>query len=769
MISNTNPDVYTFDLTCGLTLGAVIILVGLLGMMKQPIDDVRDYLGEKIAFYFAWMAQYTRYLIILTMLAMIGLGLHGSQVVFDQVDIDAGYGTQSAVMKLIYGIIMALWTTFFAESWKRRNAGLAHIWDVTDFEEEESPRPEFLSNFYLSRHWKSTNKDKKFALINPMREAKGFYTADGRFIASDDPRAPMVKHFPLKYRYKVYLRSIPTLLTIAFTMIVGAVSLLVFKMLVGVSRDFTSRSFWGTAVGSRLPTIFSPMWITIMNTLYKGVAKSLNGLENYRTETEYEDALILKTTCFQFVNSYISLFYIAFIKASGVEMGALLGDAGIDRATGRPFRDICGTRVDWIPPADRTAEQAALMFAANVLPHCNLSSTDATTAIEAGCSFLFVERDCSYDLRVLLISYTLFKPCYEALSQLLPVLIRFIVSAARMSKSVAKHVAGSRVMRPVARVSRSVSKSVSKRVTGTLKRTQKGTDEQAAAARPVSISKEMATSSASGYSSFRMDAVLQVQTPQATPPPSPPPADATKDDAGQLPIEDAEQRLQRIQFHRTIEAERAQSRYQGTFSDYSTKVVQFGYVAMFSAAFPLAAICSAVANFNELRLDAIKVLSSRRPRYLGAQDIGSWQSVIAFISWAALPINVLIFVLTSWSLRTFILTPLIATEETCDVAMTTSRGDRLRSSFSGSHRAVFYGTNETVTAKCVQNILDCYSPIGGVEWLPAAGGWYDGEYRVGYLNHRFSATRRYTEDGLCNVIARTGYSLGATGSQSSTP
>lgn len=36
--------------------------------------------------------------------------------------------------------------------------------------------------------------------------------------------------------------------------------------------------------------------------------------ENHRTDTEYEDNLIAKTFMFQFVNSYASLVYIAFIK-----------------------------------------------------------------------------------------------------------------------------------------------------------------------------------------------------------------------------------------------------------------------------------------------------------------------------------------------------------------------------------------------------------------------------------------------------------------------
>lgn len=40
----------------------------------------------------------------------------------------------------------------------------------------------------------------------------------------------------------------------------------------------------------------------------------LNDKENHETDTEYEDNKILKVFAFQFINSYFSLFYIAFIK-----------------------------------------------------------------------------------------------------------------------------------------------------------------------------------------------------------------------------------------------------------------------------------------------------------------------------------------------------------------------------------------------------------------------------------------------------------------------
>lgn len=42
------------------------------------------------------------------------------------------------------------------------------------------------------------------------------------------------------------------------------------------------------------------------------------GLENHRTQTRYDDALIIKLFAFQFANSYASCFYIAFFRGVSI-------------------------------------------------------------------------------------------------------------------------------------------------------------------------------------------------------------------------------------------------------------------------------------------------------------------------------------------------------------------------------------------------------------------------------------------------------------------
>ena len=54
--------------------------------------------------------------------------------------------------------------------------------------------------------------------------------------------------------------------------------------------------------------------------------------------------------------------------------------------------------------------------------------------------------------------------------------------------------------------------------------------------------------------------------------------------------------------------------------------MQFGYVTLFSSAFPLAALCALLNNVIEIRSDAFKLCyTHQRPFGARVEDIGIWQ------------------------------------------------------------------------------------------------------------------------------------------------
>ena len=66
--------------------------------------------------------------------------------------------------------------------------------------------------------------------------------------------------------------------------------------------------------------------------------------------------------------------------------------------------------------------------------------------------------------------------------------------------------------------------------------------------------------------------------------------------------------------------------FQGTFDDYLELLLQFGYVFLFSAVYPLAAVWALFNNIIEIRSDAFKISRvCQRPFGQAAEDIGTWQ------------------------------------------------------------------------------------------------------------------------------------------------
>nr|XP_015194138.1 PREDICTED: anoctamin-9-like [Lepisosteus oculatus] len=131
----------------------------------QPIDDVRNYLGEKVALYFLWLGWYTTLLIPAAILGMVvflnGLAFFDNNPVISEV-CDANTMmcplcdkkcpvwqlsetcTYAKVTHLFdnegtvfFAMFMAVWATVFLEFWKRHRAEYVCKWKVFNWCEEE--------------------------------------------------------------------------------------------------------------------------------------------------------------------------------------------------------------------------------------------------------------------------------------------------------------------------------------------------------------------------------------------------------------------------------------------------------------------------------------------------------------------------------------------------------------------------------------------------------------------------------------------------------
>ncbi|CAH2058545.1 unnamed protein product, partial [Iphiclides podalirius] len=80
--------------------------------------------------------------------------------------------------------------------------------------------------------------------------------------------------------------------------------------------------------------------------------------------------------------------------------------------------------------------------------------------------------------------------------------------------------------------------------------------------------------------------------------------------------------------------------YEGTFAEYLEMLTQLGHVVLFSAAFPLAALCSLLNNAAEVRADAFKLCHvAQRPFGERVSSVGSWQHAMEAMVAVAVLVN----------------------------------------------------------------------------------------------------------------------------------
>ncbi|KAE9032178.1 hypothetical protein PR003_g10888 [Phytophthora rubi] len=235
----------------------------------QPLCGIKDYFGEKVGLYFAWLGHYTTWLIAP---AIIGCLLFANVLV---------EGTADSLLVPYFGLFMALWSIFYYEYWKRYNSTLALEWGMTNFEEEEVERPEF----------------EGIPTISPI---------DGSEI----------RYFSPQTRFRRVMGSL-FFVSMLILLVIGVVAgIFIFRIAATSGKWKDIFTVNGMQLGGPAASTVNAIQIMVMNNVYSTVAEKLNRFENHRTDTEYEDHLIGKTFLFQFVNSYASLFYVAFIKTS---------------------------------------------------------------------------------------------------------------------------------------------------------------------------------------------------------------------------------------------------------------------------------------------------------------------------------------------------------------------------------------------------------------------------------------------------------------------
>ncbi|XP_066439171.1 anoctamin-9 isoform X1 [Eleutherodactylus coqui] len=268
----------------------------------QPIKEIREYFGEKVALYFAWLGWYT---LMLFPAALVGLAVffygfvHFSSSKISQeictanttlmcplCDQNCPYWPLSDTCMyakvthlfdnegtVFFAMFMAVWATIFLELWKRQRAKDVSWWNLYSWDEDE--------------------EELTLELIN-------------------NPECNIKKH------EHSYLRSTLVLLGVAamIAILIGiAQALVVYRVIATV---FFMRSSWhflsenANTAAVMSGAVLHYLTIVIMTKVNRFVSTYLCNLEKPRTFTERENSFTTKVFTFQFVTHFSSLFYVAF-------------------------------------------------------------------------------------------------------------------------------------------------------------------------------------------------------------------------------------------------------------------------------------------------------------------------------------------------------------------------------------------------------------------------------------------------------------------------
>ncbi|TPP65893.1 Anoctamin [Fasciola gigantica] len=290
---------------------------------RQPLDYIRYYFGEAIAFYFAWLGFYTAWLAPVAVIGVLSflmglLGISSDGIIEFVCHTGANttmcplcsrqhclywnLGSSCLRQKLthlvdnegtvLFGVLMALWAIIFLEMWKRKQVSLAFRWNVCTLEPVDQPaRPEFLA--LLLRGY-----DIK---LNPVS-------------GDVEPLVPFWRK-----RIPRFVLSYGVILFAVVLILACLVGVILYKLAIKIVLYQQANLFVQSTAGmitTLTGSVINLIFIFIMKMIYDRLAVKMTDLELHRTQIEYDNSLTLKLYLLQFVNYYSSVFYIAFIQGT---------------------------------------------------------------------------------------------------------------------------------------------------------------------------------------------------------------------------------------------------------------------------------------------------------------------------------------------------------------------------------------------------------------------------------------------------------------------
>lgn len=231
---------------------------------NQPYEDINSYFNTKIALYFQFIEFLLQYLFPLI---CIGICFQIAIISLDNYNL---------FLIGIYAILLILSCIFLDILWKRQISYYSYCWrghtlpTNIQYTENYFVRPDFIG--YLD--------------------------------SSDIDGKPTIK-YDEKNRYCNYIQTI--IITIYFIIIIIAIIISIYILHAQLtSNDTHYFKQW-------IISFINGLWIVIFNSIIFRVAWYLTIIENHRLESSFQHSFQFKVILLQFLNSYGSIYYLAYI------------------------------------------------------------------------------------------------------------------------------------------------------------------------------------------------------------------------------------------------------------------------------------------------------------------------------------------------------------------------------------------------------------------------------------------------------------------------
>ncbi|KAK7944668.1 hypothetical protein WMY93_000396 [Mugilogobius chulae] len=401
-----------------------------------------------------------------------------------------------------------------------------------------------------------------------------------------------------------------------------------------------------------IPKILLAITVTICDEVYKKIAYWLNNMENYRLQSAYENNLIMKMVFFEFINSYLSLFYIAFYLKDMERLKEMLATLLIFRQFLQNIKEVLQPylyeqnklgvftpKVLWELLQAITLKYGRLALGkaqASITAYSFLGPKGSGAAhgemprrrgdLKAGFRLSEEEWDMSENaLKNRKVSFTErvdYKDtaaegqAVEEGQEDSPTLGDEAMDAACMSDSCdddSDTEAGAQEHKENASgASQKSSESVCHKRKTAAERGEKRSPVGGKAEKksPAGVGGDKKNPAAYRGEGEKKKSWIE--------PPEEPKAVALTQ----------------------AEIESCMQTYEDTLQDYQEMFIQFGYVVLFSSAFPLAAMCALINNVIEIRSDGLKLCTGlQRPFGQRVENIGQWQTAMEAMGLIAIIVN----------------------------------------------------------------------------------------------------------------------------------